>query len=100
MTFVKGDVPTYVAYDIMNRLHKGEREIILPMCSDIEHKSIVDYLNEFHRYRSKTWSLQFLSMAFLFISERIKQKLEGFSDIDIDVVELSDTDKRVIIKLK
>ncbi len=97
---MKGDVPTYIANDVMDRLDKGEEEIIIPMVSSVHDKSLVEYLNEFHRYRSKTWSLVFLEMAFLFVSERIKQKLEKFSDIEIEVLEFSDTDKRVVIKIK
>ena len=101
MTFIKGDVPTYVAVDVMNRLSKGEQEIILPMCGDGVNKSLVDYLNEYHHHKSnKTWTLQFMHHAFMFASERIKQKLDKFSDIEVEIYDLSDTDKRVVIKFK
>lgn len=100
VTYMKGDVPTYIANDIMDRLDNGEEEIIIPMVLNVHDKSLVEYLNEFHRNKNKTWHLDFLNMAFLFVSERIKQKLGRFSDIEIEVLELSDTDKRVVIKMK
>ena len=99
-TWSKGDVPTYIVTDIMNRLNKGEQEIVLPMCSDIRYISIVDYLNEYHKYRKKAWKLDFLNHAFEFTSERIKQKLDRFKDIEVEILDISDTDKRVVIIIK
>ena len=99
MSYAKGDVPTYIAVDVMNRLHKGEKEIVIPMMLSLYDKSIVEYLNEYHRYKNRLWDMEFLNIAMMFTHERIKQKLGKFSDIEVELLDLSDTDKRVIIKM-
>lgn len=98
MTWIKGDVPTYITEDVVKRLHEGEQEIIVPMCKDLSNKSIVDYLNEYHN-KNHYWDLTFLHVAFDFIEERIKRRLSKFSDIDIEILKISDTDRRIVIKL-
>ena len=98
MSYAKGDLPTYIAVDVMNRLHKGEKEIVIPMMLSLYDKSVVQYLNEYHRC-NRAWGLEFLSIAIEFTHERIKQKLGRFKDVKVELLELSDTDKRVIIKM-
>lgn len=98
ITWVKGDVPTYITHDVMNRLHNGEREIIIPMCRGLKEKGICDYLNEYHS-NSKYWELNFLNIAFELTLERIRNKLSKFSDIDIEAFDISNTDRRIVIKL-
>lgn len=100
MIWAKGDVPTYIATDIMKRLHNGEHVITLPMCRDLNDKSIVDYLNEYHSSSQAIWKLNFLHHAFAFSSEVIKDRLGRFSDIEVEIIEISDTDKRVVISMK
>lgn len=95
----KRDVPTYISQDIVKRLHDGEREIVLPMCmGDLSGKGIVDYLNEYHDKKGY-WNLEFLHIAFKLTEEKIRKKLSLYSDIDIETLDISDTDKRIVIKL-
>lgn len=97
--YMKGDVPTYIANDVIYRLDRGEKEITIPMVLGSYDKSLVSYLNEYHRYNNKAWTLDFLSIAIEFTHERIKQKIGKFKDVEIELLELSDTDKRVIVKV-
>ena len=100
MTLAKGNVPTYITTDVMNRLNKGEQEIVIPMLIGLYDKSLVDYLNEYHRYQNKIWKLEFLHHAFMFTSEMLVKRLGRYKDIDIEILDISDTDKRVVIKMK
>lgn len=98
ITCVKRDVPSHIAFDIEKRLSNGEREIILPMCKgELGNKGIVDYLNEYHN-KTHYWGLEFLHIAFKLTEERIR-KLSKYSDITIETLDISDTDKRIIIKM-
>lgn len=95
---VRHDVPTYITVDIMKRLNQGEKEIVLPMCrGELENKGIVDYLNEYHS-REHFWGLGFLHIAFKLTEERIRKKLSIYSDINIETLDISETDKRITIK--
>lgn len=95
----KRDVPTYIVNDVAKRLSEGEREIVLPMCKgELNNKGIVDYLNEYHD-RKHYWGLEFLHIAFSLTEERIRIKLSKYSDINIETFNISDTDKRIVIKL-
>ena len=99
ITCTKRDVPAYIAQDITKRLHDGEREIVLSMCmGEMGNKGIVNYLNEYHD-KQHYWNLEFLHIAFKLTEERIRKKLSIYSDIDIKTLDISDTDKRVVIKL-
>ena len=94
----KRDVPTHIATDIAKRLSNGEREIVLSMCKgELGNKGIVDYLNEYHN-KTHYWDLEFLHIAFKLTEERIRMKLSKYSDITIETLDISDTDKRIVIK--
>lgn len=96
--YIKRDVPAYITNDVAKRLIKGEREIVLHMCKgESNNKGIVDYLNEYHN-KKNYWSLEFLHIAFKVTEERIRMKLSKYSDIDIETLDISDTDKRIVIK--
>ena len=99
MSLAKSDVPTYITVDVMNRLNKGEKEIVIPMTLGVYDKSLIHYLNEYHCYHNRAWGMDFLNVAIEFVYQRIEQKLGRFKDIEVEFLELSDTDKRVIIKM-
>ena len=99
MSYAKGDLPTYIAVDVMNRLHKGEKEIVIPMVLSLYDKSLVQYLNEYHRC-NKIWEMEFLDIAMEFTHEKIKKNLGKFSDIDVDLLVYNYTDKRIVVKMK
>lgn len=95
----KSDVPTYIAQDVAKRLQDGEKEINLPMCmGELGNKGIVNYLNEYHN-KTNYWNLEFLHIAFELTEKRIRKKLFFYSDISIETFNISDTDKRIVIKL-
>lgn len=95
----KRDVPTYIAIDVSKRLREGEREIVLPMCKgEWDNRGVVDYLNEYHD-KKHCWELEFLQVAFTLTEERIRGKLSKYSDVNIETFNISDTDKRIVIKL-
>lgn len=102
ITYNRDDVPTYITKDIIRQLKKGNSHIVISMCNGHEgaYKSLPEYLNEYHGTNTY-WKLDFLHIAFEFTSERVKQRLGRYKRIiKIDVIELSDTDKRIIITRK
>lgn len=98
ITWAKGDVPTYITNDVMLRLHNGEQEIVIPLCIGLDTKSIVDYLNEYHNKKTH-WTLDFLKIAFDLTEKNIKKKLSKFKDISVELLDISETDKRIVIKV-
>lgn len=98
ITFFKPDVPTYVFADLATRLLGGEKEIVLPMCKDANHKSLVDYFNEYHNEK-KCWNLSLLNFCFYFVKEKVVKKLSKLIDVNVEILDISDTDKRIVIKL-
>lgn len=97
---MKGDVPTFILNDVTDRLDKGETEIVIPMVLSLRDKGVLEYLNEYHEKKDYSWKLDFLDVAFDHVAKRIDDKLSSYKDIDVEILNMSDTDRRINITLR
>ena len=97
MNFDKEDVADFIVRDIHSMLKSGNEHIIISMCGGNDsHNSITDYLAKYHGEET-CWDINFLHIAFDVISERIERKLSLYKDVNVEVLSISETDRRVIV---
>ncbi len=101
ISYLKGDLPTYILNHVRDRLDNGEKEILIHMVLSLKESSIVEYLNEYHYNKANyCWDMEFLSKAYYLISDKLYRKLNSYSDINVEILDFSDTDKRILITAK
>ena len=101
ITFIRGidkeDVADFIIRDIHSMLKSGNKNVVISMCGGSDnHNSITDYLTKYHGEET-CWNIDFLQIAFDVISERIERKLSLYKDIDVEVLSISETDRRVVV---
>lgn len=98
---MKGDLPTYILNDVRDKLDNGEKEILIHMFLSLKESSIVEYLNEYHYKKiNYCWKMDFLHKAYYLVSDKLYRKLNSYSDIEVEILDFSETDKRILIKVK
>ena len=91
------DVADFIVRDIHSMLRNGEEQIVISMCGGNDsHNSITGYLAKYHGEET-CWKIDFLHIAFDVISERIERKLSLYKDIDVEILNISETDRRVVV---